>query len=151
MISPSFPKRRAGAVDAHVGSLVRLRRLTINMSQMALAEALGITFQQVQKYENGTNRISASRLQDIARILAVPVSLFFEGAPDPPDVNDRNEGKEEEDVIDFLSTSEGVELNRAFSRIENPNLRRCLIGLVQAVAGKDDEQVEQEERASVSA
>jgi len=118
---------------------------------MALAEALGITFQQVQKYENGTNRISASRLQDIARILAVPVSLFFEGAPDPPDVNDRTEGKEEEDVIDFLSTSEGVELNRAFSRIENPNLRRCLIGLVQAVAGKDDEQVEQEERASVSA
>src|SRR5436189_681918 len=73
--------RRANPVDVHVGSRVRLRRMMLGMSQEKLGESLGITFQQIQKYEKGTNRIGASRLQHIARVLTMPVSYFFEGAP----------------------------------------------------------------------
>ena len=77
-------KKAPNPIDKHVGSRVRMRRMMVGMSQEKLGDALGLTFQQVQKYEKGTNRIGASRLQQISIILQVPVSFFFEGAPAPP-------------------------------------------------------------------
>jgi transcriptional regulator with XRE-family HTH domain len=111
-----------------------MRRMIIRMSQETLGEALGITFQQVQKYEKGTNRIGASRLQQTANVLGVPIEFFFEGVPHVSsqgvDANDVAPGY----VADFLSTSEGVQLTRAFVRITDPNVRRRLISLVKALA-----------------
>jgi len=77
-------KKAPNPIDKHVGSRVRMRRMMLSMSQEKLGDALGLTFQQVQKYEKGTNRVGASRLQQIAQILQVPVSFFFEGAPHSP-------------------------------------------------------------------
>jgi transcriptional regulator with XRE-family HTH domain len=126
-------------IDRHVGSRVRMRRMIVGMSQEKLGEALGLTFQQVQKYEKGTNRIGASRLQQIAKVLGVPIEFFFEGAP-----NVSSQGVVASDVApgyvaDFLSTSEGVQLTRAFVRITDPNVRRRLISLVKALAGDEPE------------
>jgi transcriptional regulator with XRE-family HTH domain len=134
-------KKQPNPIDIHVGSRVRLRRMMLGMSQERLGENLGITFQQIQKYEKGTNRIGASRLQHIARVLSMPVSYFFEGAPgiaaappeglqDPPATNF---------VVDFLSTNEGIQLNKAFVRIKDGKLRRRVIDLVRAMAGLADE------------
>jgi transcriptional regulator with XRE-family HTH domain len=126
-------------IDRHVGSRVRMRRMIVGMSQEKLGEALGLTFQQVQKYEKGTNRIGASRLQQIAKVLGVPIEFFFEGAP-----NVSSQGVVASDVApgyvaDFLSTSEGVQLTRAFVRITDPKIRRRLISLVKAMAGDEAE------------
>jgi transcriptional regulator with XRE-family HTH domain len=116
-----------------------MRRMIVGMSQEKLGEALGLTFQQVQKYEKGTNRIGASRLQQIAKVLGVPIEFFFEGAP-----NVSSQGVVASDVApgyvaDFLSTSEGVQLTRAFVRITDPKIRRRLISLVKAMAGDESE------------
>ena len=126
-------------VDKHVGNRVRMRRLMLGMSQTKLGDGLGITFQQVQKYESGKNRIGASRLQQIATMLGVPVEFFFEGAP-----HASGHGVVASDVApgyvaDFLSTSEGVQLTRAFVRITDPKVRRRLISLVKAMAGDEGE------------
>src|SRR5215207_1732981 len=95
--------------DRHVGSRVRMRRIMLGMSQEKLGDALGLTFQQVQKYEKGTNRIGASRLQHIARILQVPISFFFEGAPEiPGQATGLSEAPSPAYVADFLATSEGL-------------------------------------------
>ena len=124
-------------IDVHVGSRVRLKRTLDKMSQEKLGEALGVTFQQVQKYEKGTNRIGASRMQQIAETLGVPISFFFEGAPGSEDSAD-GDGMREADaatyVTDFLSTSEGIELNSAFVRIPNAAVRRKVIDLVRILA-----------------
>jgi len=134
-------KKQPNPIDIHVGSRVRLRRMMLGMSQDKLGESLGITFQQVQKYEKGTNRIGASRLQNIARILTVPVSYFFEDAPGAPsDAPGFAEDRQTDYVVDFLSTSEGVQLNRAFVRIKDPKMRRRVIDLVRAAAGEDEEE-----------
>jgi transcriptional regulator with XRE-family HTH domain len=124
-------------IDRHVGSRVRMRRMIVGMSQEKLGEALGLTFQQVQKYEKGTNRIGASRLQQIADVLRVPIEFFFEGVPHVTSVaaSDVAPGY----VADFLSTSEGVQLTRAFVRITDPKVRRRLISLVKAMAGDEGE------------
>jgi len=131
-------KKQPNPIDIHVGSRVRLRRMMLGMSQEKLGEHLGITFQQIQKYEKGTNRIGASRLQNIARVLSVPVSFFFEDAP-----GGENTGMAEQQsasyVVDFLSSSEGIQLNKAFVRIKEPKLRRKVIDLVRAIAGGEDE------------
>ena len=110
------------------------------MSQEKLGESLGITFQQIQKYEKGTNRVGASRLQNISSILNVPVSFFFEDVPG--DHSTKQGGMEEASssnyVVDFLSSSEGLQLNRAFVKISDPKVRRRLVDLVKALAAEAD-------------
>src|SRR5262245_37345730 len=119
-------------IDKYVGSRVRMRRMMLGMSQEKLGDALGITFQQVQKYEKGKNRISASRLQQISHILRVPVTFFFEGVPDVPGpVHGMREAPSPTYVSEFLATSDGLALTKAFMRINDPKLRRRIVELVE--------------------
>ena len=122
-------------IDKHVGSRVRMRRMMLGLSQEKIANALGLTFQQVQKYEKGTNRISASRMHQLAGILQVPIPFFFEGAPS----QSRSGGKAESPnyVNDFLATRDGLTLTKAFMQIEDAKLRRCVVRLVESIAGDD--------------
>jgi transcriptional regulator with XRE-family HTH domain len=130
-------KKAPNPIDKHVGSRVRMRRMMLSMSQEKLGDALGLTFQQVQKYEKGTNRIGASRLQQISHILQVPVSFFFEGAPNLPGSGDvAREAPSPAFVSDFLATSEGLALTKAFMRIKEPRLRRRIVDLVEEIAGE---------------
>ncbi|MEQ8965808.1 MAG: helix-turn-helix domain-containing protein [Azospirillaceae bacterium] len=128
------------AIDVHVGGRVRLRRTLLGMSQEKLGEAIGLTFQQVQKYERGTNRIGASRLYDLARVLDVPVSFFFDDAPagdqpGPPAIL-------REDALPFeadpMTKRETLELVRAYYRIRDPNVRKRLFELTKAIAQSDE-------------
>jgi transcriptional regulator with XRE-family HTH domain len=132
-------KKAPNPIDKHVGSRVRMRRMMLAMSQEKLGDALGLTFQQVQKYEKGTNRIGASRLQQISNILQVPVAFFFEGAPDL--TGGRAVGGREAPspayVSDFLATSDGLALTKAFMRIPDAKLRRRIVDLVEQIAGDD--------------
>ena len=134
-------KKSPNPIDIHVGSRVRLRRMMLGMSQEKLGEHLGITFQQIQKYEKGTNRIGASRLQAIARVLSVPPAFFFEDAPGVMPVAG-NQGFDEPQaasyVVDFLSSSEGLALNKSFVRIKDPKTRKKVVDLVRAIAGDED-------------
>lgn len=133
-------KKAPNPIDIYVGSRVRLRRMMLSMSQEKLGEHLGITFQQIQKYEKGTNRIGASRLQHIATTLEVPVSFFFEDAPGTPqEAAGLGEARPENYVIDFLSSSEGLQLNRAFVQIKEPKIRRKIVELVREIAGDQTE------------
>jgi transcriptional regulator with XRE-family HTH domain len=130
-------KKSPNPTDKYVGSRVRMRRLMLEMSQEKLGEKLGLTFQQVQKYEKGANRIGASRLQHISQILKVPVSFFFDGVA--------GSGKQAEDgsakapvadyVSDFLSSSDGLALTKAFTNIKDSRLRRRVVDLVEEIAG----------------
>lgn len=131
-------KKKPNPIDIHVGSRIRLRRTMLGMSQEKLGEALGITFQQIQKYEKGTNRVGASRLQNISAILNVPVSFFFEDAPgdSASGVSGMAEASSSNYVVDFLSSSEGLQLNRAFVKISDPKVRRKLVDLVKALAAE---------------
>jgi transcriptional regulator with XRE-family HTH domain len=126
-------KKSPNPIDKHVGSRVRMRRMMLSMSQEKLGDALGLTFQQVQKYEKGTNRIGASRLQQISHILQVPVSFFFEGvaasSTSHPKVDSTLVG-----VNEFLTTSDGLALVKAFSQIENSKLRRRIAELAEEIA-----------------
>ena len=133
-------KKKPNPIDIHVGSRIRLRRTMLSMSQEKLGEALGITFQQIQKYEKGTNRVGASRLQNISAVLNVPVSFFFEDAPGEQ-VSEQiglSEASSSNYVVDFLSSSEGLQLNRAFIKIEDPKIRRKIIDLTKALASDSD-------------
>lgn len=129
-------KKKPNPIDIHVGSRIRLRRTMLGMSQEKLGESLGITFQQIQKYEKGTNRVGASRLQNISSILNVPVSFFFEDAPgDGPAHGDgMAEAASSNYVVDFLSSAEGLQLNRAFVKIGDPKVRRRIVDLVKTLA-----------------
>ena len=132
-------KKAPNPIDKHVGSRVRMRRMMLSMSQEKLGDALGLTFQQVQKYEKGTNRIGASRLQQIAHILQVPVSFFIEGAPNlPGQTSGLGEAPSPAYVSDFLATSDGLSLTKAFMRIKNGKLRRRIVDLVEQIAGDED-------------
>ena len=122
-------------VDRHVGSRVRMRRMLIGMSQEKLGEALGITFQQIQKYEKGTNRIGASRLHQIARVLGVPIEFLYEGAPQVGGVAGLGESPSPAYVADFLTTAEGLELMKAFVGIKDARVRRRIVDLVRVLAG----------------
>jgi len=137
-------KKKPNPIDIHVGSRIRLRRTMLGMSQEKLGESLGITFQQIQKYEKGTNRVGASRLQNISSILNVPVAFFFEDAPG--DHADAQTGLAEASssnyVVDFLSSSEGLQLNRAFVKITDPKVRRKLVDLVKALAAEAEAESE---------
>jgi transcriptional regulator with XRE-family HTH domain len=130
-------KKAPNPVDKHVGSRVRMRRMMLAMSQEKLGDALGLTFQQVQKYEKGTNRIGASRLQQISHILQVPVSFFFEGAPSvalAARADGMGEAPSPAYVSDFLATSDGLALTKAFMRIGDSKLRRRIVDLVEQIA-----------------
>src|SRR6516164_3665593 len=133
-------KKSLNSVDKHVGGRVRMRRLVLAMSQEKLGDALGLTFQQVQKYEKGTNRIGASRLHQISHILQVPVAFFFEGAPNAQTAG-RQEGLAEAAssayVSDFLATADGLALTKAFMRIEDSKLRRRIVDLVEQIASRE--------------
>ena len=112
-----------------------MRRMMLGMSQEKLGDALSLTFQQVQKYEKGTNRIGASRLQQISNILQVPVAFFFEGAPSiSPHPDGMKDAPSPAYVSDFLATSEGLALTKAFTRIKEPKLRRRIVDLVEEIA-----------------
>ena len=129
-------KKAPNPIDKHVGSRVRMRRMMLGMSQEKLGNSLGLTFQQVQKYEKGTNRIGASRLQQISHILEVPVSFFFEGAPAVAAgrVDGLSEAPSPAYVSEFLATADGLALTKAFMRISDAKLRRRIVELVEQIA-----------------
>lgn len=130
-----MPRHSQNPIDKHVGNRVRMRRKMLNMSQQKLGDAIGLTFQQVQKYEKGTNRIGASRLQQIARVLSVPVPFFFEGAPNPPGMPQGNgPAPSPAYVTEFLATTDGLALSKAFSRIKSASLKRSIVRLVEELA-----------------
>lgn len=135
--------RRPNPIDSHVGSRVRLRRMLLGMSQEKLGEQLGLTFQQVQKYEKGVNRIGASRLFDLSQVLGVPIQFFYDEAPAAQGATyAMQEGFAERPaetyVVDFLASREGLELNKAFVRIEDARVRRAIVDLVRSLAGYDE-------------
>ena len=130
-------KKKPNPIDIHVGSRIRLRRNILGMSQEKLGESLGITFQQIQKYEKGTNRVGASRLQAIASVLNAPVAFFFEDAPGHESVAGQG-GFEDTSMAfatEFCSTPEGLQLNRAFVKIADPKVRRRIVELVKSLSG----------------
>jgi transcriptional regulator with XRE-family HTH domain len=131
-------KKEPNFVDKHVGSRVRMRRMLIGMSQEKLGEALGITFQQIQKYEKGTNRISASRLQQIASVLGVTIGFFYEGLP----VEEAGSGFAEESspafMLDFMASQDGLQLMDSFMRIRSARVRRSIVDHVKALAADEE-------------
>jgi transcriptional regulator with XRE-family HTH domain len=127
--------KRSNRIDRHVGRRIRMRRLTLHMSQARLGKAVGVTFQQIQKYEDGSNRISAGALQKMAKAMQVPVAFFFEGAPAPltaPQVSGPDF------VVDFVSSDDGLALIQAFGNLEDARLRRRIVDLVERVAALHD-------------
>ena len=138
-IKKMMAKKAPNPTDKHVGARVRMRRMMLGMSQEKLGDALGLTFQQVQKYEKGANRIGASRLQQISNILQVPVSFFFEGAPSAPGAHHDglSEAPSPAYVSDFLATSDGLALTKAFMNIKSAKLRRRIVDLVEQIVAKD--------------
>ena len=137
--------RRPNPVDIHVGGRVRFRRMLLGMSQEKLGERLGLTFQQVQKYEKGVNRIGASRLFDLSQVLQVPIQFFYEEAPGTLDQTSAEHGagfadrSGESYIVEFLNTRDGLELNKAFVRIHDIKVRRSIVELVRSLAGDDKE------------
>ena len=130
-------KRAPNPVDVHVGTRMRMRRMMLSVSQEKLGEALGVSFQQIQKYEKGSNRIGAGRLQDIANELEVPISYFYDdmpGAEQKPGFAANGVSY----VSELLTSSDGVELTRAFLRVKDPAVRRRIVELVKSIAGQDD-------------
>jgi len=129
-------------IDVHVGSRVRTRRMLLGMSQDKLGEAIGLTFQQVQKYERGANRIGASRLYELSQVLDVPVAYFYEemnGAGKPPPRADGAGEEVEETERDPMTRRETLELIRAYNRITDSGVRRRIFELVKATAKYLDE------------
>src|SRR5437868_1148467 len=131
-------KKAPNPIDKHVGSRVRMRRMMLGMSQEKLGDAIGLTFQQVQKYEKGTNRIGASRLQQIAQTLQVPVSFFFEGAPTESAAPGDGDAPSPSFVSDFLASADGLALTRAFMQIKDSKLRRRIVDLVEGIASQTE-------------
>lgn len=133
-----MPRKKHQAVDAFIGARVRLRRLNLKMSQEDLSNRLGVTFQQIQKYEKGVNRVSASRLLQLAAALAVPVQFFFDGldvdkdAPPPDGMSEETQPLDP--YLDFVSSPSGVELNKAFMHIDDEPTRRHLLAMVTDIA-----------------
>ncbi len=121
-------------IDLHVGGRVRMRRKFLGLSQEGLAEHLQLTFQQVQKYERGSNRISASKLYETSKALKAPVAYFFEGYGEGEGPEGFSESASEQFVHSFLMTTEGIELAEAFPRIKSPKHRRRILDLVRSLA-----------------
>ena len=134
-----MPKNGIHPTDKHVGQRVRMRRLMLGLSQTKLADALGLTFQQVQKYEKGTNRIGASRLQHISQILQVPAAFFFEGIPKARGRHHaQTDAPSPQYVSDYLATPDGLHLTKAFMQIPDAKLRRSIVNLVEQIADSED-------------
>ncbi|ACL93516.1 helix-turn-helix domain-containing protein [Caulobacter vibrioides] len=135
MRESSDTERHPNPVDLHVGARIRMRRRILGVSQERLAEDLGLTFQQVQKYERGANRVSASKLYEIARSLQSPVDYFFEGLEDTTGGGMAERG--EPFVHDFLMTPEGLELATLFPKVSRQKVRRRILELVRSMAAED--------------
>ncbi|CAO4183405.1 helix-turn-helix domain-containing protein [Methylorubrum aminovorans] len=133
MDTPSTTPKRATEQDRVVGQRIQVLRKARGLSQGALGSAIGVTFQQVQKYENGSNRVGASRLSDIARVLEVPVSALFAG-------DDGGAGQKQGEMFDFLLTPGAVDLLRAFAEIEDDQMRREVLAIVRSMARLGQEQ-----------
>lgn len=132
-------ERSATVVDQHIGARIRLRRLTSNLSQECLAEMLNVTFQQIQKYEKGVNRVAASRLWDLAQALEVPVSYFFEGLEGGLGARDMAKAYGDAPVFDLIASPDGAQLAAAYATIDSPRVRRGLLDLMHALSdGQDD-------------
>lgn len=135
--------RRPNPIDVHVGSRVRLQRMLLGISQEKLGDKLGLTFQQIQKYEKGVNRIGASRLFELAKVLCVPVQFFYDMAPVRAEASAAAGFAEEQasadnPIFEFLGSREGLELNKAFLRIPDAKVRRAIVDLVRGLAGEND-------------
>lgn len=126
--------KKANPIDVQVGNRVRIRRMLVGMSQERLGDLLGLTFQQVQKYEKGINRIGAGRLFEIARILEVPIDFFYDGVGTPGE--SLSEGSAP--VMEFVSSSEGLQLSLAFMKIRDPKVRKRVLDLVKSLAEEED-------------
>jgi len=145
VVTSDAPKRPRGRprndepspLDVHIGSRIRLRRTLLGYSQARLASAIGLTFQQIQKYEKGTNRVGASRLQQISEVLQVPVSFLFDGGPSGAVGGEASADASPAYIADFLATSEGLALTRAFTRIPDSKLRRSIVDLVEQIADRE--------------
>jgi transcriptional regulator with XRE-family HTH domain len=137
-VKQAIVRKAPNPIDKHVGSRVRMRRMMLGMSQSKLGDGLGLSFQQVQKYEKGTNRMGASCLQQISHILQIPVPFFFEGAPHLPGQPTGIGGAPSPAYVsEFLATTDGLALTKAFMRIKEPGLRRRIVHLVEQIAGDD--------------
>lgn len=123
-------------IDRHVGLRIRMRRKELGISQERLAESIGLTFQQVQKYERAANRVSASKLWEMSRALSASISYFYEGLDDSLERPGANAPRES--MQDFLLTPEGIELAQVFPKIAKSRLRRKILDLVRAMAGEPD-------------
>lgn len=136
----SISKKQPNPIDRHVGARVRMRRMMLGMSQEKLGKAIGLTFQQVQKYEKGTNRIGSSRLVQIGSILQVQVEFFFDGAPRPPGYPGIGKTAalppQPAYISDFLSSTDGLNMTKAFTSVKSPKLRRSIADLVEIIASE---------------
>lgn len=126
--------KKANTIDAQVGNRVRIRRMLIGMSQEKLGDLLGLTFQQVQKYEKGINRIGAGRLFEIAHILDVPVDFFYDGVGTPS----HGLAEASAPVMEFVSSNEGLQLSLAFMKIKDAKVRKRVLDLVKSLAEEED-------------
>ncbi|WP_201829130.1 helix-turn-helix domain-containing protein [Microvirga zambiensis] len=131
-------KKSTGSIDKEIGSRVRMRRVSIGMSQEKLGDMLGLTFQQVQKYEKGMNRISVARLVEIARILGVDIDFFFDGIKPTKGESGFADGGAPAYVADMMSTPEGLQLVRHFTGIKNSKVRKSIVQLVASLAAQDE-------------
>jgi transcriptional regulator with XRE-family HTH domain len=134
-----MPKKQANPIDVQVGNRVRIRRMLIGMSQERLGDLLGLTFQQVQKYEKGVNRIGAGRLYEVSRILNVPVDFFYEGlnAMNQPGLGEP--GVNAPPVMEFVSSGEGLQLSLAFMKIKDAKVRKRVLDLVKSLAEEEEQ------------
>ncbi len=135
-VSSAGPKKQANPIDSVVGNRVRLRRMVIAMSQERLGDMLGLTFQQIQKYEKGVNRIGAGRLFEIAQILGVPIGYFYEGVTAAVP-GDSHSSIANPPVAELLATAEGLQLALAFMRIKDTKVRKRVVDLVRSLAEDD--------------
>ena len=138
-VSKQAPQKKKGGpdpVDVHVGGRVRLRRMVLGMSQDALGKALGLTFQQVQKYEKGANRIGAGRLMQLSELLEVPIQFFYDDYDTPigREFGFAESGNDDDPFMELLHSQEGVELCRCYASIEDPKVRKRVLELVRSIA-----------------
>lgn len=133
-------KKQANPIDIQVGNRVRIRRMLIGMSQERLGDLLGLTFQQVQKYEKGVNRIGAGRLFEVSRILNVPVDFFYEGvAAQLTGQPGMAESESSPPVMEFVSSGEGLQLSLAFMKIKDAKVRKRVLDLVKSLAEEEEQ------------
>ena len=134
-----MPKKQANPIDVQVGNRVRIRRMLIGMSQERLGDLLGLTFQQVQKYEKGVNRIGAGRLFEVARILNVPIDFFYEGLSTTSQPGMGETDVAAPPVMEFISSGEGLQLSLAFMKIKDTKVRKRVLDLVKSLAEEEEQ------------